>query len=339
MILEGEAEGNNNYFVIITDENGNVIPDATLTSEHIGECFTVTVANECNDQSCWGTICVEDKIPPVIECTDVTVSCGTSLDPVFAPPVTGTAVESVTTNLPIGPNAGAVTTQQFILDVPANAVITDVDITVDLAHTWVGDLTVQLVSPAGTTVLLVDQLCGSVDNWDNVTFDDQAGLAVSTACSPIPPALAGSVIPQGALSDINGQSAVGAWTLVITDQVGGDGGTLNFASLDVEYYLSVPSAPFASDACGEVELTYTDSESGDACEELTLTRTWTATDGSGNTATCIQNITITPLTLGNIDFPEAYVGVCGESILPDVTGWPTVDGTPITDENNLCNIL
>ena len=155
---------------------------------------------------------------------------------------------------------------------------------------------------------------------DNVTFDDQAGLAVSTACSPIPPALAGSVIPQGALSDINGQSAVGAWTLVITDQVGGDGGTLNFASLDVEYYLSVPSAPFASDACGEVELTYTDSESGDACEELTLTRTWTATDGSGNTATCIQNITITPLTLGNIDFPEAYVGVCGESILPDVTG-------------------
>ena len=40
MILEGEAEGNNNYFVIITDENGNVIPDATLTSEHIGECFT-----------------------------------------------------------------------------------------------------------------------------------------------------------------------------------------------------------------------------------------------------------------------------------------------------------
>ena len=257
----------------------------------------------------------------------------------FAPPVTGTAVESVTTNLPIGPNAGAVTTQQFILDVPANAVITDVDITVDLAHTWVGDLTVQLVSPAGTTVLLVDQLCGSVDNWDNVTFDDQAGLAVSTACSPIPPALAGSVIPQGALSDINGQSAVGAWTLVITDQVGGDGGTLNFASLDVEYYLSVPSAPFASDACGEVELTYTDSESGDACEELTLTRTWTATDGSGNTATCIQNITITPLTLGNIDFPEAYVGVCGESILPDVTGWPTVDGTPITDENNLCNIF
>ncbi len=200
-----------------------------------------------------------------------------------------------------------------------------------------------MISPAGTSVVLVDQLCGAVDNWDNVTFDDQAGLAVATACNPIPPALAGSVIPQGSLATIDGQSAVGAWTLVITDQVGGDGGTLNEVALNVDYYLAVPSAPFASDACGEVTLTYTESESGDACEELFLTRTWTATDGSGNTATCVQNITITPLTLDNVDFPAAYEGVCGESILPENTGWPTVDG--IADHRRkrsvqyLCRVL
>jgi hypothetical protein len=85
MILEGETNGNDNYIVIITDENGDVIPDATLTSEHIGQCFTVKIENICNGQSCWGTICVEDKIPPVIECTDVTVSCGSSLEPVYGP--------------------------------------------------------------------------------------------------------------------------------------------------------------------------------------------------------------------------------------------------------------
>ncbi len=339
MILEGENEGNNNYYVIITDEFGNVIPDATLTSEHIGKCFTVKVANECNDQSCWGTICVEDKIPPVIECTDVTVSCGTPLEPVFEPLVTGSIESSVTSGLPIGPNAGTVTTQDLILDVPANAVVTDVNALVDLTHSWVGDLTVELISPSGTSVLLVNQLCGSVDNWDNVIFDDQAGISVTTSCNPQPPALAGSVIPEGSLSAINGQSAVGTWTLRITDNVGGDGGVLALFGLEVNYYLAVPSAPFAFDACGEVDLTYTDSESGDACVEQTLTRTWTATDGSGNTATCIQTITITPLTLDNVDFPEAYVGVCGESTLPDHTGWPTVDGTPITDENSLCNIF
>ncbi len=130
MILEGEAEGNNNYFVIITDENGNVIPNATLTSEHIGECFTAMVANECNAQSCWSTICVEDKIPPVIECTDVTVSCGSSLEPVYTPPVTGSITGTEAPGSPIGPNAGTVTTTEVILDVPANAVVTDVDITI-----------------------------------------------------------------------------------------------------------------------------------------------------------------------------------------------------------------
>lgn len=196
-----------------------------------------------------------------------------------------------------------------------------------------------MISPAGTTVLLVNQLCGSVDNWDNVIFDDQAGILVTTSCNPQPPALAGSVIPEGSLSAINGESAVGAWVLRITDNVGGDGGVLALFGLEVNYFLAVPSAPYAYDACGEVDLTYTDSESGDACVEQTLTRTWTATDGSGNTATCIQSITITPLTLDNVDFPEAYVGVCGESTLPDHTGWPTVDGTPITDESSLCNIF
>jgi len=339
MILEGEAEGNNNYFVVITDQNGNVIPDATLTSEHIGQCFMVSVQNECNDQSCWGTICVEDKIKPVIECADVTVSCGTDLDPVYEPPVTGSISQTVPSGLPIGPNGGTVTNQEIILDVPANAVVTDVNITVDLVHTWVGDLTAELISPSGTTVLLLNQLCGSVNDWDHVTFDDEAGIAVPTACNPLPPALAGAVIPQGALSAIDGQSAVGPWTLRITDQVGGDGGVLNEVTLNVDYYLAVPSAPYAYDACGEVTLTYTETQSGDACDEQILTRTWTATDGSGNTSTCVQNISITPLTLDNVDFPEAYVGVCGESAHPNHTGWPTVDGTPITDENDLCNIF
>jgi uncharacterized repeat protein (TIGR01451 family) len=68
MILEGENEANNNYYVVITDQDGNVIPDATLTCEHAGQTFMVSVHNICNNQSCWGTITVEDKIAPQIEC-------------------------------------------------------------------------------------------------------------------------------------------------------------------------------------------------------------------------------------------------------------------------------
>ncbi|MBK9105729.1 MAG: proprotein convertase P-domain-containing protein [Saprospiraceae bacterium] len=339
MILEGETEGNDNYFVQLTDAFGNIIPDATLTVDQIGQTVTAMVLNECNGQSCLGTISVEDKIKPVIECTDVTISCGTSLEPVYEPPVTGFIQQAINSGLSIGPNAGTVTTQDLTLDLPTNAVLTDLNVLVDLNHTWVGDLSVELISPAGTTVLLVNQLCGSVDNWANVIFDDQASVSVTASCNPQPPALTGSVIPQGSLAAVNGESAVGTWTLRVTDNVGGDGGTLNTFGLNVSYFLAVTSAPYAYDACGEVELTYTDSESGDDCEEQILTRTWTATDGSGNTSTCIQTITILPLTLDNIVFPPAYVGVCGESALPDHTGWPTVDGNPITEDNSLCNIF
>jgi hypothetical protein len=64
MILEGEDDDNNNYFVQLTDAFGNIIPNATLTSDYLGQLITAMVLNECNGQSCWGTITLEDKIPP-----------------------------------------------------------------------------------------------------------------------------------------------------------------------------------------------------------------------------------------------------------------------------------
>ncbi len=36
MILEGEVFGDDNYIVIIIDQNGDTIPNATLTAEHVG---------------------------------------------------------------------------------------------------------------------------------------------------------------------------------------------------------------------------------------------------------------------------------------------------------------
>jgi hypothetical protein len=66
---------------------------------------------------------------------------------------------------------------------------------------------------------------------------------------------------------------------------------------------SGPFAPVASDACGEVDLTYTESVSGDPCEAQNLIRIWTATDQSGNTATCVQTLTIVPLDIADVVFP------------------------------------
>jgi uncharacterized repeat protein (TIGR01451 family) len=68
MILTGEMEGNNTYEVIIIDMNGDTVPNATLTWEHVGQRFKVSVVSTCTGQGCWGWINVEDKLGPIISC-------------------------------------------------------------------------------------------------------------------------------------------------------------------------------------------------------------------------------------------------------------------------------
>ncbi|HJW31282.1 MAG TPA: HYR domain-containing protein, partial [Saprospiraceae bacterium] len=67
--------------------------------------------------------------------------------------------------------------------------------------------------------------------------------------------------------------------------------------------------------------------------------TWLATDASGNTATCIQQLNIVPLSLDNLVFPANYIGVCGIVPDPSITGWPQVNGINITDAGGICNIF
>ena len=68
MILTGEMVGNDSYQVFVIDMNGDTVPNATLTWEHVGKTFKVSVVNACTGQSCWGWIKVEDKLGPIINC-------------------------------------------------------------------------------------------------------------------------------------------------------------------------------------------------------------------------------------------------------------------------------
>jgi len=63
------------YSVELTTPSGEVIPNATLTPAHIGMTVMASVKDACSGNSCWGTILVEDKIKPTIECIDVEVAC------------------------------------------------------------------------------------------------------------------------------------------------------------------------------------------------------------------------------------------------------------------------
>ena len=65
LILEDPGD-DCDYRVVVYDPQNKVIPNATVTGAHIG--FTLKVAVYLGNNSCWGTIKVEDKLPPFIDC-------------------------------------------------------------------------------------------------------------------------------------------------------------------------------------------------------------------------------------------------------------------------------
>ena len=115
------------------------------------------------------------------------------------------------------------------LNIPTGRIISDVNITMNVTHTWINDLTATLISPSGTEVQLFARPCTDGIPNINATFDD-AGIVVVCGTNP---GISGTVQSKSALSAFNGLSATGIWTLRISDAFNGDGGTLNSWSLNI----------------------------------------------------------------------------------------------------------
>ncbi len=99
----------------------------------------------------------------------------------------------------------------------------DVEVKVNSTHTWDADLDVYLISPSGTRVELFTDVGSSGDNFTDTILDDQAGVGIASGAAPF----SGTYRPEGALSALVGQNPNGIWQLEITDDAGGDVGTLN----------------------------------------------------------------------------------------------------------------
>lgn len=120
-----------------------------------------------------------------------------------------------------------------VINIPDSGTIESMTVTVDVTHTYVQDLILQLVHPNGTTFMnLWAQDCGPENNLTNITFDDTAS---AISC----PGGTGSTIanmtisPNGSLSDFTGLDAQGDWTLFVADTFAGDTGTLNSWSIEI----------------------------------------------------------------------------------------------------------
>jgi subtilisin-like proprotein convertase family protein len=107
-------------------------------------------------------------------------------------------------------------------------IIGDINVTVNLNHTWLADLTISLTSPIGTEVILMDGACGEADNVD-VVFDDSG---ITFECSAGSSAVSGILRGQNLLTPFITENSVGNWTLKVVDGFNQDGGSLNTFSIE-----------------------------------------------------------------------------------------------------------
>jgi subtilisin-like proprotein convertase family protein len=116
--------------------------------------------------------------------------------------------------------------------------ITDLDVSFNAFHSFDGDLDVVLTHVSTATGLFLFGDVGGTNEGFEIRLNDEAGTDIGTASNPkLDGPITGTFNPMGAalLSIFDNQDASGLWRLTITDDAGGDTGTLMSWALHVTY--------------------------------------------------------------------------------------------------------
>ncbi len=239
----------------------------------------------------------------------VTVGAGTASDSIGnsalgAGPSTAFSVQpnvvqtNVSSLVPIAIADGAFTQTTINIPIGGVQVLSDVNVILDITHVNVADLDIFLRSPLGTQIELFTDVGGTGNHFRNTTLDDEAASAIAVSAAPF----AGRFRPEGLLSGFDGQTSVGTWTLLMTDDTGGNAGTLNRWSLDLQGD-SPPSVQSITRANGnpinaasvDFTVTFTEAVMGVGIADFDLTTTGvtgasiSGIAGSGDTYTITVN--------------------------------------------------
>jgi gliding motility-associated-like protein len=180
-------------------------------------------------------------------------------------------------------------------------------VTINITHTWDGDLIGYLIDPCGNSIQLIGNNGGSGDNFTNTTFTPSATAAISTGASPFN----GTFVPSGGaaawaafIAATQGcASANGNWSFVVGDDAGGDVGTilnwsLNFSNPSTPTYVWAPTATMT----GSTTLTPT------VTPAVTTTYTLTATNSFGCSDTAQTTVTVNPGLTMTVNSPTICSG-------------------------------
>ena len=202
-------------YVTSTANIGNLADGSSATAT-----FVVTVAETAS--------CVTPFTLPISVTSNEGTTAAGSVASQIGQAGTVTPNETLPLAIPDSVPAGVTST----ITVAEDITLTDLQVGVEIDHTWVGDVFISLTSPGGTTVTLLDRPgftgsgFGCSSNDMDVVFSDAASVDPETSCPAGPPWLSGPVLPFSPLSAFDGESTVGTWTLTVSDNAGGDTGQI-----------------------------------------------------------------------------------------------------------------
>lgn len=139
-----------------------------------------------------------------------------------------------------------------ILSSTDTRVITDLDIRLNINHTMVGDISVRLEhQPSGKSITLINRpghpasTYGCTVNHITAILDDEMSWSAEDKCLAVPPAIAGSFIPDEPLNTFDGDLLAGQWKLTVIDNAQYDTGSLTswciFASVSPDPAQPTPT--------------------------------------------------------------------------------------------------
>lgn len=221
--------------------------------------------------------------------------------------------------------------------------IFDINIQTDIAHTWVGDLTVRATSPQNTTVTLFERPgtpdpefdtttsfgCGRDDIL--VTFDDESPNPPieNESCSDpvVTPVFSGTHLPHNPapndLAAYDGEDPTGNWNIYLSDSANQDTGTLNqvcltaaFAAVTFDKWVSTNAS--CSDTINTIavapgaDVYFCYTVLNPSTETFTI-NTGDATDSQGHDITALettylqnasQTVIVGPIVAGGSELPN-----------------------------------
>jgi subtilisin-like proprotein convertase family protein len=148
-------------------------------------------------------------------------------------------------NVYIPDNSTLGVAHSIAVSLPANAVIYNMRVTINLSHTYMGDIRINLKAPNSQVLNLFDRHGSNGKNLLNTVISSQGTAAFETGSPPFTGTFKATarqyVGPTGYLSnawDFADLYSVpsGMWTLALLDLAGGDVGLLTKWDISFNYY-------------------------------------------------------------------------------------------------------